>query len=69
MLRLVQAPELPPLLRADENVAPGGSADATPHYLAHRMRLRRRFLEASRRRSPIMNCSSWYCFAPFRAAI
>jgi DNA repair protein RadC len=46
MLRLVQAPELPPLLRADENVAPVGSADATPHYLAHRMRLRRRFLEA-----------------------
>src|SRR5438046_8400352 len=46
MLRLVQAPELPSLLRADENVAPGGSADATPHYLAHRMRLRRRFLNA-----------------------
>ena len=45
-LRATQMPALPLPTGGDENACAPAAVDPGPHYLAHRMRLRERFLEA-----------------------
>jgi hypothetical protein len=51
----------------DRQGGAGNLAEATPHYLGHRARLRQRFREAALKRFPTTSFWKWCCTAHSRA--